>query len=422
MPDYTRGLCFGNQSEATGTVVRTPTRDELSQAARVAQLAFGSEDIDDWIDSYNWVADNFGIDYTTVVEAGGKIVSSMLCTPGYARFANDILPLSAVGAVATLPDHRQHGYAGLMMSESVRILHRKGYHTAALWPFSYAYYRKFGWELASEGRIYMIPSEIAAQLWKPDGTRPALRDDLPAISKLIDRSAVNYNCVTIRDELWWSFISMIRRFKFDGNEDLKCCMNPCPWVHETDGVIDGYVMFKIVGEGDQTHVAIDELVADSPKSRQALLSRLASSGLSNIALFTTADDGFLQELPNPRAVKTSVHAGFQFRVINPLAALELRRLNPDVSGLIGFNITDPVLGEAKIDVEISKGVVSRANEQALQRLSMDVQAFSQIFSGYIRPMRAAELGLVNSTSEESLRFAERLFPKILPCRSLVEIG
>ena len=405
--------------EARSVVVRAPVREELRRAAEIGQIAFETDELDPWLTSYNWLADNRGLEYLIVVEADGQLVASLLCTPAEARFAGDVVPLSAVGGVATLPEYRRNGYAGMMMQEAVKILYRTGYHTSALWPFSYNYYRKFGWEIGSEHRGYVVPSELASQLAAPDGTRPALEGDLPAISQLVDRFARRYNCVSVRDDLWWSCTIAIRSFKFDGNTDPKT--SRCPWVHETDGRIDGYVLYNIE-EGERAYVNVREIVADTPHARRALLSRLATAGLPTISFCAPIDDGFLQELPNPRLVKTEIVAGFQFRVINPPAALELRSTDPQLSGRIGFQISDPVLGMFEFDIEAIEGRILRANRRAEERLFMDVQTFAQLYSGYVRPARAAELGRVEATSERAVEFAERLFPDVVPYRSFAELG
>jgi len=401
-------------------MVRAPTRDELRRAAEIGKIAFEDHDLDSWVNSYEWLADNRGLEYVVVVEADGEIVSSLLCTPGEAMFRDDVVALSAVGGVATLPEHRKKGYAGMMMREAVRILHRNGWHTSALWPFSYNYYRKFGWEVGSEHRMYAVPSEVARGLAAPDGVRPATESDLPEMSRVADRFARRYNCVTVHDDLWWNCILATHRFRFDGDSNPKT--SHCPWVHESDGKIDGYAIFEVRGEGEQTSVEATEIAADTAHARRAILSRLAETGAQTLTFYAPLDDGFRQELPDPDLVKTEMHSGFQFRVVNPPAALELRTADPGVKGRIGFQVSDPVLGGFEFDVEVGDGRISRAKSSASKRLSMDVQTFSQLYCGYVRPARAAELGRLAATSAGAVEFAERLFPDAVPFRSLVELG
>lgn len=409
-------------SESKPAVVRAPMRHELDQAALIAQIAFETPELEPWAKSYEWIADNHGLDHAIVVEVDGKLVASMICTPGAARFGDDIVPICAVGGVATLPEYRQHGYAGQMMEYSVRLLHEKGYHTSALWPFSFEYYRKFGWELGAEDRRYTVPSELAAQLAKPTGTRPAAENDLSDISDLVNRNAHRYNCITIRNKAWWDCIRgpYASEFKLNGIDDPV--RNTGPWVHATDGEIDGYAFVTVAGEGEDSYFEIREIFSDNPEARKSILSRLGDSGPRNVCFYAPVNDQFLQELPNPRLVKAEVRPGFQFRVVNPLAAMKCRSTGRDLEGRIGFDITDPVLENLDFDLEIADGKIHEANTKVSKRLMMDIQTFSQLYSGYMSPSRAYELGRITVTSPSAVDFADKLFPKLIPFRSLLEIG
>ncbi|HOK53104.1 MAG TPA: GNAT family N-acetyltransferase [Armatimonadota bacterium] len=401
-------------------IARAPKYDEVHRAAEVAQLAFETESIQTWLSSFSWIADNEGLDHLVVTEAQEEIVAALVCTPGTCYITNDLVPFSAVGSVATHPDHRMHGYAGMIMTKSVQVLYEKAYHTSALWPFSYNYYRKFGWELGGEIRSYTMPSEFAASLTDPSGTRPATRDDLPAINALFDQMARNYTCCCVRNERWWGFKIAVHDLKLDGTDDPRTSLPVM--VHETDGKIDGYVMFNISGEGENESIKGRELIAENPQARRSILAALAGFGAPVVKFFAPINDGFLQELPNPRAVRVDIEPGFQFRVVNPSAALEMRSVDTSISGKLGFTITDPVLDTFDFDTEVSEGRITKVNSRAKERLYMDIQTFAQLYSGYVRPVRAYELGRIQPTSKEAIEFAEKVFPKAIPFRPLVEVG
>ena len=402
------------------TIVRPPTAGEIHRAAEIGRIAFNAPSIDPWINSFTWVANHYGLDFLIVVEVDGRIVSSMICTPSQARFGDDILPLCAVGGVATLPEHRKSGLAGMMMEESVRVLRRNGYHTSALWPFSYHYYRKFGWELGSEHRRYLVPSEWARDFSVPTGVRPARKSDIPAIGRLLERFGRRHNCVSVRDGLWWDYTLTSYGIKFDSDDDLRVRHGVC--VHETGDRVDGYAFYMLSGEGETEVVAVREMVADSSRARSAILSRLAETGAPNISFRVPIDDDFLQALPDPRLVRTEIEGGFQFRVVDPLPALELRTVGSEIRGRIGFDIDDPTLGVSELDVDVEDGRIRRASGRADDRLAMSVQTFAQAFSGYITPSKAAELGRVEATSRRALQLADSVFAGRIPFRSHLEVG
>jgi predicted acetyltransferase len=401
-------------------IVRSPHRDEIYRAAEIGKIAFGTPEIEPWLGAYTWIADHVGLEHLIVVEANGELVASLVCSPGWARFCEDVVPLCAVGGVATLPEHRRHGYAGMMMEEAVRLLFRKGYHTSALWPFSYAYYRKFGWEVGSEHRRYVCSTEFTSGLSSPEGVRPALKSDLPAVSALIDRFARRHNCVTVRDGAWWDCIRTIHRYDYGGTDDPATCL--APWVHEADGEIDGYAFYRIEGDGEQARVEIKELVADNRQARLALLNRISEAGPSSLAFYAPVDDDFLQDLSDPRQVKTELHPGFQFRVINPPAALELRTVDPSLDITLAFSISDPVLTAFYFSVKTADGKIVTSRELSGSQLSMDIRTFSQLYSGYITPSRAYELGKIEAASKKAVNLADKLFRCHVPFRSMLELG
>jgi predicted acetyltransferase len=141
-----------------------------------------------------------------------------------------------------------------------------------------------------------------------------------------------------------------------------------------------------------------------------------------IEFFAPVDDDFLQELADPRSVTCYTQPGFQFRVIDPPSALELRTIDPEFKGHLGFSVSDPVLGVFDFDIEADNGKLKRVKSSAKERLSTDVQAFSQLYSGYIRPKRSAALGKIEATSPKAIEIAETLFSAVIPYRSPLELG
>jgi predicted acetyltransferase len=268
--------------------------------------------------------------------------------------------------------------------------------------------------------MYSFSPELASQLASPEGVRPALESDIPAISRLVERFARRYNGVSLRDGTWWKHNTAVYNFRFDGSEDLKTSNSP--WVHESGGEIDGYAYFQMSQTEDQSILDVKEIIDDNPSARRSILSRFAAAGVSSIQFCAPMDDGFLQELSNPRSAKSGIQAGFQFRVIDPLAALEHRTTDPKLTGNLSFTVADPVLGAQEFTIQAEDGKITRSRSRLTDHLSMSIQTFSQLYSGYMRPTRALELGRVEASSTSAIHFAEQLFPDVMPYRSLMELG
>ncbi len=407
--------------EVISVIARAPTAEEIEQAALVAKTAFNSPQIDPWHRAYNWLAEYNGLECIVVVEANDQIVSSLLCTPGQAVFGDDLVPISAIGGVATLPGYRRCGYGELMMREAVRALGRNAIHASVLWPSFYDYYRRFGWEIGCELRKYTLTSDFARELAGPKGVRPARKSDIPAISELVNRFARRHTCVSVRDDTWWRGVEATHGLVFDGIDNVRESRGP--WVHESGGQVDAFAFCSIEAGREPEQLMVRELVADTPHARLAVLSRFAGEESPKVISFTApSDDDFVQGLDNPRAIMVEVEAGFQFRVIDPLPALELRSADPDLSGTLGFDIEDPVLGQSSFDIEIDGGRIVRSDKRSEKRLAMTIQTFSQLYCGYTSAKVASKHGKIATDSRKPLDLATRLLYRATPFRSFLELG
>lgn len=399
-------------------IVRNPSKPEVQRAAEVAALAFPNLSLEHWMNSFNMVAEVFGTRYILVVEDGGQLVSTLLCQPMPVYINGSPVPHASAGAVATIPDARCKGCAGAMMAETVRLLRSEGVCLSSLWPFSYEYYRKFGWEIGSEVRGYGAPGEVFAKLGDASRAREAGNGDLARVKLVYDEWASNYNCLTQRSDKWWDRVLGVR-------EPLKTDTHAMV-LHMTDGRIDGYAGYQISGEADNRSIDVNEIAFTQAQDRRDMLALLGSMVPDGrVGFHAPMNDMFLQELPNPRLVSTAVNASFQFRVIDPPKAMQCLELDEDVSGRATFSISDPVFKEGwEFGVIVEDGEVSLTKPDPRRKLEMDVQTFARFYSGYLTPYDAWELGKVKVTGDamEMLLSACELFSPLTPYRTGMEPG
>ena len=76
----------------------------------------------------------------------GELMSSLSLTPFSVRFDGDVCPMAGVGAVQTLPPYRRKGGVAACFARALPELHDRGCLFAYLYPFSTAFYRRFGFE------------------------------------------------------------------------------------------------------------------------------------------------------------------------------------------------------------------------------------------------------------------------------------
>lgn len=405
-------------------IVRHPTNTELERAAEVAAIAFPNLPAEHWQNEFPKLAKAFGLNFILVVELDGQIVSSMVCCPQPVYIGGEPVPHSSAGAVGTIPEARCKGCAGAMMTKCVEVLREEGIYLSSLWPFSYEYYRKFGWEVGSEIRSYSASAAFFAGLGNASCVRGAANEDLPAIKAAYNKFAPGYNCLTVRSDDWWQ--TMILNYK--QYKPLAMVTEPGESgvvVHTTNGAVDAYAMYRLSKPEEKLKIDVREIIYSSVLHRRDMLAMLASiDSDADIAFGAPIDDLFFYEIPNPRAVKTEVHASFQFRVIDPEKAILALKPEEHASGKLSFNISDPVFKEGfNFGIEIDGGNISLC-KPGNNMIETDVQTLAKLYSGYLPPLYAYELGKMRVSGDTSavLRLATDLFSPLTPYRSWLEPG
>lgn len=91
-------------------------------------------------------ADNARILHWGAFSDEGELMSSLSLTSYQIRFDGQASPMAGVGAVQTLPPCRRRGGVAACFAAALPALYAEGVHFAYLYPFSTAFYRRFGFE------------------------------------------------------------------------------------------------------------------------------------------------------------------------------------------------------------------------------------------------------------------------------------
>lgn len=80
-----------------------------------------------------------------------------------ARVRGEWHPLPGISAVASPPEARRQGHVAAMLDALLAEFRDTGRYLSALWPFEYAFYRRFGWATASNyAKTTVPPDELGA--------------------------------------------------------------------------------------------------------------------------------------------------------------------------------------------------------------------------------------------------------------------
>ena len=142
--------------------------------------------------------------YGAFLDDNETLIASIFTHRRMSYFCGKAMPTVGIGGVATLPEYRRHGAVRAIFREIFRMapLPENNWATSYLFPFSYAYYRMFGYErIDFILRIKLPPSALetferstSAKLYT--GDKAMLGD----ILRIYNDYASGYNMMFTRDE------------------------------------------------------------------------------------------------------------------------------------------------------------------------------------------------------------------------------
>ena len=402
-------------------IVRSPSDAEVDIAAEIAAKAFPNLMLDHWLESFRSTAEMFGNRYILMAELDGELVSSLVCSSAPVYVNGTPIPHSGVGAIGTIPEKRRSGCAGAMMAECVRVLRDEGIWLSSLWPFSYAYYRKSGWEVGAQVRSYRGEGKFFAEQGDPGKARKGVPEDAQQIKLAFAEFAPCFNGLTERYDEWWERIVLLPRYLGTDFPTHGAV------VREDEQGIASYMLYGIDAKEDGTEIEVKESVFSENQHRRDLLALIGSEHPNvTIAFFAPENDLFMHELPNPHGFQTEMRPSFQFRITDPERAMEALPVEEDVEGRITLSIHDPVF-EAGFEFGVEadgSGELSICKPQPGRALEMDVMTLAKLYTGYLQPFDALALGRLKVRGDDltDVLTATQMFSCQPPYRTWLEPG
>lgn len=332
-----------------------------------------------------------------VIEEDGEVRASATVLPLESFIDGEPRPMGGISAVMVDPAYRRRGYAGELMLAVLRDMRERGVALSLLSPFAHAFYRVFGYELASEAIEYRLKPQDLSTSAEQSYLRDYREEDLSSLMALYEAEAMEHALSVRRSEGHWTS-NEVRR-----NRDIA--------VYERDGEVEGYILYKLSGWQEQDPrrtLGVDELVAATTRAREAMLSFMA--GLDPLAY------GIKHSTSRGQPVHPYLRSSYVDAKIEPDQMLRL----VDVEGALGYlrraseaplvlDVKDDVIPENAGEYTIGDGKVVRGAE-AEDSVSLDVRRLAQLYSGYLPVRDLARHGLVEASLPEALGLLETLFP------------
>ena len=318
------------------------------------------------------------------------------------RLRGEWIDMGGLGAVATPPERRREGNVRWMLQESIRTF--EGVPLVALWPFSTAFYRQFGWASANEiARHTVPPAELPTGFGQAGEFRPVEPDDWRTLRTVHLAAARGETLSMRRGEQWWR-----RRIFHAWGDDRRHV-----YVYSRGDTPAGYVVYD-VGEDDERELTVEYLGARDQEAYRAVLSFLGDhdSQVDRVTLDRPGSGTLFDIIDAPQEVNAQLRPGPMVRLTDVTRALEAVPYPDGVDEQLTLEVDDPLLAENtdtyRLLVEDGEGIC-RSKSDASPEVTLDVGALSRLLIGARSVDALATVGAL-SADADGRETLNRLFP------------
>lgn len=356
-------------------LIRPITKEERLQSARLFAIAFESPfDPNDLMpfaqEPVIWAAFD---------EESGEMTSTVYVTDYQVQFDGGRFKMGGIGGVASLPQYRRAGGIRACFQSALPAMYREGYVFSSLYPFSTAYYRKFGYERCVQRYLTVLDLRQLRPAAFSGSFQLARGGDalLPAVRQLDEAWEARYNMMvqhTAADYRW-----LLEADPAGKQEFIYAAFSEA-------GEPLGYAAFKKQDEPDGRNLVCSRFRFSGKDGFAALLhlfSRFASD--HRFVKFrlpcSTAMQYLLPEW-SLGAARWELQGAGMVRVVNAEAALRAARYRG--SGSVTLRLHDAQIEENNtcFAVRFEDGrAVSVARADAQPDAALEISTFSALLCG-----------------------------------------
>jgi predicted acetyltransferase len=393
-------------------ITTRPIRENEALTFRaVVSEGFG-DDFDGTTMPEEWFLELFPRDRTVAAFDGDTMVGTLgafpfsVTVPGGAS-----VPMAGTTVVTVAPTHTRRGILTAMMRDHLADTIERGEPLAGLWASESVIYGRYGFGAATENEEIEIHQTRVGVEGAHDSVRmidgDEARDVLPA---LYDAVRLQTPGMLTRDDAWWK----IEVF-FDPEKHRNGFSSQRYVLHETDGVPDGYGIYRQKGDWSTGFpngtVRVSEVMTPSTSAHTGIWRFLTNIDLfPNIRYWNLpVDDPIRWKVPDHRRIERKRWDALYVRILDVIAALELRTFAFD--GTVRFRLDDAFLpdagGSCELSVEHGVGSCRRTDDPTVD-LTLRTSELASLYLGAGSVHAMEEAGLIGG-DRDSVTLLGRMF-------------
>ncbi len=345
---------------------------------------------------------------------GKGVLGCLRITPFDVCSRGSRVPMAGIAAVAVQPEFRRRGIADSLMEDALRKMYEMDFPISMLFPFRHRFYKKYGYAYVGNMMSYDLSPADIKSFPERSGVRQFTKSDRNKVRKILEEEIYRHGSFTpLRNDSFWDLV-VLPKFKE-------------AYVYD-DGEARGYMVFELYkepaglpGAFGEPVINIKELVGLSADAHRGFWGFVSSLGeqVSRVKFLCPADYPLHLFLKEPREKDyrrlffeyksfSTLAPGFMLRVINVRDALSRLRHGIDSPENFVLKVEDGNLTQNSrtFEVHVHKGETT-VNETSLPvQFESDIEVFSAIYSGFLKPTDAVKYGFAVGDSSILSRLDE----------------
>lgn len=329
-----------------------------------------------------------------------KLISKVNVVPFQSIIANQTFSMGGVAGVATYPEKRRNGSVTRLLSHALKEMRQKGQVVSYLHPFHIGFYRRFGWENASDYKFLTLEKQDLRPIVSKEEAggrviRVNRKESISILREVFDQVKHRYNGLLERTDEWW--MNNVHR-----NEQLTAV-----YVDKNDRP-KGYLIYSI----KDSECQIKEFMFVNEETRVQLWNFICQhdSMLKTVKIWTFLDDPIDVSLPVYKTVEVRVCG--MVRIVDVyefLKAFPFRKQLDGITLLIEDSFCEWNTGSYTFtNGSVSFSPTSSEELQSKDGLWMEIGTLSAIMVNYRTPTFFHRFGKIKGSYEDLKQFEESL--------------
>ncbi|MFC6176100.1 enhanced intracellular survival protein Eis [Companilactobacillus huachuanensis] len=318
-----------------------------------------------------------------------KLGSGLFSIPFDVNFHGVDYKMNGIGDVMSAPEFGGRGGAGTLLKAALTDMYHNQITLSYLAPFSYGYYRQFGFEQVFDHSVITMENDQLPRI-KNSNVGHVERDDIRDLNDDIKIMYLsnNYHGGVVRPKWWWDHM-------IDKHEDYQVAT-----AYDDADKLIGYLIYYSEG----TTFYIHEWLNQNPLSRQ-LLSKFVTKHQSIFQHFVYESpdpDVKADLLENPYSAQISVTPYMMARIVDLSDFVKRYPVQTLVMSKVYFKVNDDLdWNNHTWRLSIENGVVSfEIADDETPDMELTIQTLTKAMFGYRSLDSLFEYGYITGDSEK----------------------